>query len=99
MALVKTVDRQAFDTLLIQKGDLIYVTYSGWDEPKRGIVLHVSEDTVVFLYHPGISNVTNRHTLKASEVASGEYSIRWSTDLETVYQYPALEEEGDADDA
>lgn len=92
MALVNKTEKMTIDTSVIKEGDLIYVEYENWDEPKSGIVLFVSEDRVTFLYHPQIANVTNLHTLNAAEIAEGGYKIKWSTDMSTVNEY---EPEGD----
>ena len=88
MALVTTVTRNVFDTALVKEGDLIYVEYENWKDPKRGIVIHVSSDAVTFLYHPNIANVTNRHVLSAEDVAKGGYTVRWTSDMITVNEYP-----------
>lgn len=93
MALVNTVERKAFDTSLVSKGDLIYVEYENWNEPKRGIVIHVSEDKLTVLYHPGIANVTNRQELIPADVAAGGYTVRWTTDMVTVNEFTSVEEE------
>lgn len=38
-------------------------------------------------YHPGIANVTNHFFLPAEEVAAGEWEVRWTKDMKTVYEY------------
>ena len=97
MALVTTEQVNVFDTSLIKKGDLIYVEYENWNEPKKGMVIHVSAEKLVVLYHPNIANVTNRQELLASEVAGGGYTVRWSSDLITVSEYSSVEEGEDND--
>lgn len=87
MALVNTVQRNVFDTDQIHEGDLIYVKRKEWNEPRKGIVTHVSADSIVFLYHPSIANVTNRQDLSADEAASGGYVIRWTSDMTTTGSY------------
>ena len=87
MALVNSVQKSEFDTEAIHEGDLIYVEHTGWNEPRRGIVIHVSADKVTFLYHPEIANVTNRQEITASEASEGGYVIRWTGDMATIGSY------------
>lgn len=95
MALITKKQVDVFDTSLVSKGDLIHVERTNWTEAKNGVVIHVSEQKIVFLYYPGIANVTNRQVLYASEVNDGTYKIRWSSDLVTVNEYAAEEVESD----
>ena len=95
MALVNTVERKAFDTSQVSKGDLIYVEYEGWNEPKRGIVIHATDDKITVLYHPNIANVTNRQVLFPDEVAAGGYTVRWTSDMVTVNEFTSVQEVAD----
>ena len=87
MALVNSVQKSEFDTEAIHEGDLIYVEHTGWNEPRKGIVIHVSADNVTFLYHPEIANVTNRQDISAADVSSGGYVIRWTSDMAKIGSY------------
>lgn len=100
MALVNTVERKAFDTTLVSKGDLIYVEYEKWNEPKKGFVVFVSEDKIVMLYPPGIANVTNRYELVPADVAEGGYTVRWTSDMVTINEFTSVpEQEGEGNDS
>ena len=98
MALVNTVERKAFDTTLVKKGDLIYVEYENWIEPKRGFVIFVSEEKITMLYPPGIANVTNRLELSPANVAKGGYTVRWTSDMETINEFTSVEPEPDPEE-
>lgn len=93
MALITTASETQFDTSQIEKGNLIYVEHDLWNDPKSGIVMYASTDKLVFLYHPGIANVTNRHTLTAGELTAGEWLVRWSADMSTINEYSHTEKE------
>ncbi|MCD8011647.1 MAG: DUF5026 domain-containing protein [Lachnospiraceae bacterium] len=98
MGLLKESTNTLFDTDAIQKGAMIYAKHECWDEAKSGIVSAVKSDGIRVLYHPNIANVTAFFNIFADDVANGEWQIRWSEDLETIYQYPEELEEGNADD-
>ena len=42
-----------------------------------------------------IRNVTNFFSIFASEIADGLWTVKWSSDLETVHMYPVPEEPGE----
>lgn len=84
MALILTASRPVFDTTVIKRGDLIYAKHRSWPEGHGGIVTRVAEDKLTVQYHPGIGNVTNHFFIPASEVAAGEWLVRWSEDLSAV---------------
>lgn len=73
----------------IKKGTLIWAKYDGWDAGIGGFVSAVSENKLVVMFHPGISNVVNHHIIPIEEVAAGKWQIRWSEDLVTVNELAA----------
>ena len=95
MALMKVVENTVFDISMIKPGDLILVESEYWHKQRSGIVMYVSPEKIIFIYHPDISNVTNRQVLTATDMKSGMYTVRWSSDLVTVNEYKP---EGGEDD-
>lgn len=73
----------------IKKGTLIWAKYDGWDAGIGGFVSGVSEDNLVVMFHPDISNVVNHYIIPAKEVADGRWRIRWSDDLVAVNEMAA----------
>jgi hypothetical protein len=44
----------------------------------------VSDKKLTVLFLPGLGNVTNYFTILASEVAAGKWTVKWTTDMETI---------------
>lgn len=84
MPLITDSTEKVFDISSVHKGDLIRAQYSGWDEPRNGIITAVSEDKLTVLFLPGIGNVTNYYTILATEVQASKWTVKWSTDLQTI---------------
>ena len=84
MPLITDSTEKIFDTTSVHKGDLIRAQYSGWDEPRNGIITAVSEEKLTVLFLPGLGNVTNYFVILATEVQAGKWVVRWTTDLVTI---------------
>lgn len=98
MSLVIEATTSVFDTEQIEKGYLLYAKHRSWDEGRGGIVTSVTEDRLIVQFHPGIGNVMNHFFVPASEVADGQWIIRWTKDLTEVWSVPE-EEETEGEDA
>lgn len=97
MALIIQSTRPVFDTTKVEKGHLIYARHRSWEDGLSGIVTGVSEDRLVVRYHPAIGNVMNHFFIPAAEVNAGEWEIRWSEDLTTVWTTGAVITDGDSE--
>lgn len=84
MPLIKDSSIKSFDTDAIHKGDLIRAQYHSWPEPRNGIVAAISSEALSVLYLPGLGNVSNYYPITAAEVDAGLWTIKWTTDLETI---------------
>ena len=84
MPLITDSTEKVFDISSVHKGDLIRAQYNGWDEPRNGIITAVSEDKLTVLFLPGLGNVTNYYAILAAEVEASKWTVRWTTDLETI---------------
>ena len=84
MPLIKDTVNIVFDEASVHKGDLIRAKHETWDEPRNGIVTAVSDKKLTVLFLPGLGNVTNYFTILASEVAAGKWTVKWTTDMETI---------------
>lgn len=83
MDLLVNKSRDAFNTE-IKKGTLIWAKYDAWDTGIAGFISAVTEDKLVVMFKPEISNVVNHFIIPADEAADGKWEIRWSEDLATV---------------
>lgn len=78
----------------VARGTLIWAVKSGWDEGRPGIVTDVSEKCIRVLFLPTMQNVQRYFEIKASELESGEWSLRYSSDgLLTVISFGDDEDE------
>jgi hypothetical protein len=84
MPLITDTISKVFDKASVHKGDLIRAKHETWDEPRNGIITAVSDDKLTVLFLPGLGNVTNYYTILASEVEAGKWTVRWTTDMETI---------------
>ena len=84
MPLIKDTVNIVFDEASVHKGDLIRAKHETWDESRNGIITAVSDKKLTVLFLPGLGNVTNYFTILASEVAAGRWTVKWTTDMETI---------------
>lgn len=77
-----------FDTSEIKAGYLVFAKNKSWNEGIGGFVTAVTEKEAVVQYNPGIGNVTNHFSIRASEVEAGDWEIRYSADMSEIYVYP-----------
>lgn len=84
MPLITDTINKVFDKASVHKGDLIRAKHETWDDPRNGIITAVSDDKLTVLFLPGLGNVTNYYTILASEVEAGKWTVRWTTDMETI---------------
>ena len=87
MGLLKDSVIKVFDASSIKKGNLVYGKHQTWQEGKAGFVTAVTEEELTVQYHPGIANVTNHFFIPASEVADGQWELRWSDDLSEIHEF------------
>lgn len=88
MELLIEKSRGVFNTG-IKKGTLIWAKRDEWDAGIGGFVSAISEDKLVVMFHPDISNVVNHYMIPAEEAADGKWRIRWSEDLSEVNELTA----------
>lgn len=79
--------RDEFNTEEIRRGTLIYARHKTWQEAEMGFAVESDRDRVIVQYPPKVANVTNHFILPVGEVAAGEWEIRWSNDMRTIYEY------------
>ena len=73
-----------FDVDQIARGDFIRARFTTWDQAVNGLIASADSDQLTVLYFPGMGNVSNYFRIPVSEVAAGDWDIRWSRDLETI---------------
>ena len=93
MLLTKT-EFMGFNTEEICRGTLICARHKTWPEWQTGMVTDVSEDLVRVQYLPTIQNVQNHYMIPCAEVEAGEWEVRYSPDLESIFTYIPENTEG-----
>ncbi len=86
MSLVIEKQRAVFDMSQIKRGYLLWGRHSTWNEGKAGFVTAATENQLIIQYYPGIGNVTNHFIIPVSEVADGQWEIRWSADMTDIWE-------------
>lgn len=99
MALITEKPAKMFDLSQIRRGDLLWGRHRTWTDGKAGFVTSATEEQLIVQYYPGIGNVTNHFVVPVSEVAEGQWEIRWSPDLAKVWEYAAKEDDGAGEEA
>ena len=99
MELVIIENRPIFDTAQVERGDLIYARHRSDEKGRGGIITRVTAEKLTVQYHPGVGNVTNHFEIPISEVAEGQWEIRWSKDLTEIgeVEMVPIESAGDSD--
>lgn len=94
MALIKDRAAPVFDSEQVHKGDLIRAKHKTWDEYRNGLVVGITGNELVVLYHTGIG--TNHFVMLASEVAGGEWQGTWTEDMQAVQDIVPAANESDS---
>lgn len=95
MALIRDRAAPVFDSEQVHKGDLIRAKHKTWDEYRNGLVVGITSNELVALYHTGIGNVSNHFVMLASEVAGGEWQGTLTEDMQTVQDIAPAANESD----
>lgn len=93
MSLLKENPGRIFNLDMIGIGSVIYAKHMSWLTGKTGIVTEADEYKIKVQFVPGISNAVNYFIIESHSADQGEWIIRWSNDVETIYQFG----EGDYD--
>ena len=86
MALIKDRAAPVFDSEQVHKGDLIRAKHKTWDEYRNGLVVGITSNELVVLYH---------FVMLASEVAGGEWQGTWTEDMQAVQDIVPAANESD----
>lgn len=81
MPILKTEEKNVFDTAAISRGFFIFGRHKSWEEGVNGLVAGVTEDEILVQFLPGLRNVTNHYRILAEEAAAGEWELRVSANL------------------
>ena len=84
MAILTTTKRPAFDRAAVIRGAFILGRHKSWEKGVNGLVADVTENELLVQFLPEIRNVTNQYRIPAEEVASGEWELRISPDLQEI---------------
>lgn len=81
-------DSKEFNLEEIHRGTLVYAQHSTWDEAVAGMVTRAYKDVLRIQFPPSVQNTLNHFFIYAEEVERGEWTMKYSDDLETIGQYP-----------
>lgn len=87
MSLIETTETPLFNEAEIEPGWVMCAKHESWDSYKAGFISSVTPEALVVAFHPPIKNIVNHFVIKSTEAARGEWTIRYSPDLETIYEY------------
>ncbi len=93
MALIRNRAAPVFDSEQVHKGNLIRAKHQTWDEYRNGLVVGITSNELVVLYHTGIGNVSNHFVMLASEVGRGEWQGTWTEDMQIIQDISPLDDE------
>lgn len=93
MELIVIENRPVFDTTQVERGDLVYARHRSQETGRGGIITRVTAEKLTVQYHPRVGNVTNHFEIPISEVAEGQWEIRWSKDLLEIGDVEMVSEE------
>ena len=82
-------ESKVFNTEEIHRGTLVWAKHSSWDEALAGMVTSVTETCIRVQFPPSVQNTLNHFFIYAPEVVRGEWTIRYSDDLDTIGYYEA----------
>ncbi len=82
-----------FDLEQVSRGDLCWAKHCTWNKGEAGFITSATEKQLIIQYHPRIGNVTNHFRVPISEVADGQWEIRWSADMSEVFEYGIKKED------
>lgn len=82
--IIITASVPQFDLSLLHKRDLVRAQYKDWEEPRNGLLVNAQTDELTVLFLPGVGVATSYYTVRADEVAAGDWPLLISTsDLAT----------------
>ncbi len=79
--ITKKIEKEVFNTAAIDRGFFIFGKHRSWAEGLNGLVANVTEEEILVQFLPDVRNVTNHYRIRVSDVANGEWDLRFSADL------------------
>ena len=110
MELILLNENTVFNPEVVKRHALIRAQHITWLEPRNGIVTFVGRDYARILFLTGVNTSASYYTIRASEVADGQWTIFLTNDMVDVFiqrnatasnlvaEVRKLFEEGTADD-
>ena len=83
--LLVTSESNGFNTSVVKQGALIRATHCTWQAARNGIVAYAKKDFCRVLFLHSVNTAASYFTIKASEVADGQWTIMLTNDMEDVY--------------
>lgn len=88
MPIIQNLDRATFDLESVKARDFIRAQYHTWPEPRNGLIVSVTEDTLMALFLPAIHQSACYFRVKAEEIKAGKWRLSYMSfngawDMET----------------
>lgn len=84
MKFITTDEHPVFADDVIKNRGLIRATYLTWESPRNGLIVYAGKEFLRVIFLTGVNTSASYFNIKASEVAAGQWDIRWSADMENV---------------
>lgn len=75
MSIILNSDRATFDLEVVKARDFLRAQYHTWPEPRNGLVVSVTEDTLMALFLPAIHQSACYFRVKADEIKAGKWRL------------------------
>ena len=92
MALIAPTEIPLFVEGEIVRGDLIRAWHYSWDGPRNGLVFASGPREIRAIFMPGVHTAYAYFTIKAKDVADGDWDITYSHDFTTVHDDVKMDE-------
>ena len=84
MAIIETRDSPEFNSEEIHERDLVRAKHYTWPEARNGLVAAVGKGALTVIFMPAIHRATCYFTVKAQDIADGQWEMSYTTDMENI---------------
>ena len=85
MDLIIKGENSTFNPEIVKRGGLIRAQHVTWCEPRNGLITLVGRDYARVLFLTGVNAAASYFTIRASEVAAGQWTILLTNDMIDAY--------------
>lgn len=93
MELIIRQELYRFHVEQIKEGWCIYGKHCSWEHGKSGFISSITDTELWVHYCPSITNVDHHFKIPIEEVIKGEWEVRFSPNLQEIYEYRSVRDE------